>query len=495
MIIYIKNLECYKNAPNEKKEKIHLNRGFDLDRYPNRSIQEEMKKYVEYIGSYMSLGSMNARVGQFNQLGDFLRSEMPEMETFKGIDSEELQKKAKIWLAKHGKKIMCRRVRTDTGNVESQHPDLIKIIRSVLLFFNPLELDFSFDNDRWYIQSLPIKVINNPVNSIKSISFNGIKQENIKKEVKQVAYHRLTIRALNTVTQEIGITKKFCDFLFEKYPHIDSLTKLNRQIIEDFLVHMNSSKSQGGISNKNISRLKSVFTTAAMILECSPLMNLIFDSDGLKETKKLYKCYSDAELKRLNDAICKLDKQMARLLVLHQLLGTRICEALTLKRDSVYINDEGIIIMKIYQSKTKKYREIPIDEKIKSIFDKACEETIKMYGDTEYVFVDKKDPTKPMKYTKVKYHLTKMITQNDLRDDNGDLFGVGTHMFRHNYGKKLTEMHDDDVVIAKAMGHANTSSLQYYRKMGDEKISKETEKMWEYMDQTYGPIVRGWSKK
>ena len=48
MIIYIKNLECYKNAPNEKKEKIHSNRGFDLDRYPNRSIQEEMKKYVEF---------------------------------------------------------------------------------------------------------------------------------------------------------------------------------------------------------------------------------------------------------------------------------------------------------------------------------------------------------------------------------------------------------------------------------------------------------------
>ena len=48
-----------------------------------------------------------------------------------------------------------------------------------------------------------------------------------------------------------------------------------------------------------------------------------------------------------------------------------------------------------------------------------------------------------------------MIQKQNLRDDSGELIGVGTHIWRHCYGKRLTEMHVDDVTIAKLLGHAN----------------------------------------
>ena len=45
-----------------------------------------------------------------------------------------------------------------------------------------------------------------------------------------------------------------------------------------------------------------------------------------------------------------------------------------------------------------------------------------------------------------------LIQKKDLRDDHGELFGFGTHMFRHVYGIRLTELHLDDWTIAKTIG-------------------------------------------
>ena len=52
-----------------------------------------------------------------------------------------------------------------------------------------------------------------------------------------------------------------------------------------------------------------------------------------------------------------------------------------------------------------------------------------------------------------------MIYENDLRDDQGELFGFGSHLFRHTYGVKLTELHVDDWTISKLIGHKNVKTV------------------------------------
>src|SRR5699024_121813 len=90
------------------------------------------------------------------------------------------------------------------------------------------------------------------------------------------------------------------------------------------------------------------------------------------------------------------------------------------------------------------------------------------YGDTPYIFVDDKDTAHAMPYTKVQYRVTAMIYDKDLRDDNGELFGFSTHIYRHYYGVKLTEMHLDDWTIAKLLGHSSVRNVKYYRKMSNQ---------------------------
>ena len=113
--------------------------------------------------------------------------------------------------------------------------------------------------------------------------------------------------------------------------------------------------------------------------------------------------YSDAELKRLNAAIVERDPQVARALMIHQLLGTRISETLTLKRNSLFQSETGNWMMKIHQIKTGKDYSKAVNDDIKKLFEKACEYTKEKYGDTEYVFVTDKEPQKPMQYSRIQY--------------------------------------------------------------------------------------------
>ena len=97
-----------------------------------------------------------------------------------------------------------------------------------------------------------------------------------------------------------------------------------------------------------------------------------------------------------------------------------------------------------------------------------------------------------MQYSKIKYHISAMVHKNDLRDDKGELFGVGTHIWRHCYGKKLTELHVDDATIAKLLGHSNMSSLKFYRQIGNQQLAEETRDMRKHMDDLLIEITKDW---
>lgn len=75
------------------------------------------------------------------------------------------------------------------------------------------------------------------------------------------------------------------------------------------------------------------------------------------------------------------------------------------------------------------------------------------------------DTERPLQYNTIQNKVMEMIQKENLRDDNGELFGFGTHMFRHVYGIKLTEMHLDDWTIARLLGHKSTKNVKYYTKM------------------------------
>lgn len=192
----------------------------------------------------------------------------------------------------------------------------------------------------------------------------------------------------------------------------------------------------------------------------------------------------------LNREIVKLDAQTARLMIIHQMLGTRISDTLTLTPDCLSERN-GEIIIRIRQMKTKPY-EKPISAELAALIKKAIAYTKEKYGDTTYIFVDEKNPSRPMPYTTVQFRITDMIYKKELRDDNGEIFGFGTHIYRHYYGMKLTEMHLDDWTIAKLLGHSSVRNVKYYRKMSNQLLADETRKARQRLSAVILDNLDGW---
>lgn len=92
-------------------------------------------------------------------------------------------------------------------------------------------------------------------------------------------------------------------------------------------------------------------------------------------------------------------------MIIHQMLGTRISDTLTLTPDCLSERN-GEIIIRIRQMKTKPY-EKPISAELAALIKKAIAYTKEKYGDTTYIFVDEKNPSRPMPYTTVT--LSKMV--------------------------------------------------------------------------------------
>ena len=188
-----------------------------------------------------------------------------------------------------------------------------------------------------------------------------------------------------------------------------------------------------------------------------------------------------------------MDEQIARCLVIHQMLGTRISDTLTLECDCLYMENEQNMI-RIHQVKTKTF-EKPISAELSKLIQMALDYTRSKYGETKYIFVDEANSSRPMQYTTIVHKIRGMILKENLLDDAGNLFKFSTHLFRHYYGVKLTEMHLDDGTIARLLGHKRLGSVQHYRKMSNQKMADETRDIRNMMTEILYKTLDGWGEE
>ena len=105
------------------------------------------------------------------------------------------------------------------------------------------------------------------------------------------------------------------------------------------------------------------------------------------------------------------------------------------------------------------------------------------------------DPSLPAQYNRIQTQVVQMIREKDLRDDYGRLFGFGTHMYRHYYGVKLTEMHLDDWTIARLLGHRSLRNVKYYRKMSNKILADDTRKTRNRLSKMVLECLEGWEEE
>ena len=434
--IYFKDLACYQEASEEERKKCGREPYFDLSLLPTQQLRKEWGAYIKESARIYTLGTSFQHRVYYNQICRFLNSRIVCVKSMREQSKEKWEYQFKRWLMTEGIQINRKSQSVYSKEGIARNPNISYLLRMVD-FTCPNIWEDETEKDIWELEKLPIEIKNNPIKKVKTLNFTNIRQPDMRNEIKKGIYLLLQKEAIATVTKGITAGKRLTEYLHKKHPKMQSLGELDRDIFEEYLIHLKTDRTR---------------------------------------TKSLH-----GEITRL------------RALILHQMLGTRISDTLTLRTDCLR-GQPGDRVVHIRQMKTHPY-EKPVSEEIAILIERSIQYTKKKWGETEYIFVSDSDPSLPAQYNRIQTQVVQMIREKDLRDDYGRLFGFGTHMYRHYYGVKLTEMHLDDWTIARLLGHSSVHNVKYYRKMSNQILADETRKVRERLSQLILENLDGWGEE
>lgn len=492
MRLYFRDLPSYQNLT--EAQKLHPlyspNLSFNLDRLP-AALRNDFAAFIFDRAEALSYLSLRAEAEQFHSLADFITDSCPLLTKLTELPLDDLEHRLKLWILKTGKQLSYTRTRADARRTYTEDNPVIRYLAKAYRYFlPPVSTGFSKEDDIWDLTKIPIKLRASPANAASSINFTKIEQPDIRNEVKECCLYRLKRMALSTVMMELSAMNFLSKFLSEYFPEITSLKSMKRELLEEYLSYLYLESRRKKEYRSELYHLKTVFNTIGRLFSYDNLRGIFLKSDFEKRKHTIYKCYSDAELNRLHSGYRYLDKQTARLLIIHELLGLRISDTLTLRKSDLILGEHPRLF--ISQQKTGKPFEKKLNPEILSLLSASIHETFSKYGDCEYIFVSDKDPSKPMQYSALAYRMRTMIANLDLRDDHGKLFTVGTHLFRHTYGKKLCDLLNDDATIAALLGHTSLSSVSHYRQMSPQTLADQTKPVIDRRNDKINQFKKGW---
>ena len=490
--LYLIDLDCYARAEENQKKKVKESHCFDFGLLPTKGLQNEFRSFIENRSRQCALGTMIQERVIYQRFCRMVKDQRIRANSLHELEWEQWLLKIRSWLLEHGQKLTMQKVSV-YGKEKIVPSSLIAYVRKAYQFTEEEEEQDEIEKDIWTLENLDIPYKKNLIKNYQTLNFTTIIQTDLREETKKAVYEHLHHEAITTISKEMTAIRRLSKYLKEKYPDIHSAEELDRELLEEYLTYLATEAE--GVNNyrMDLTRLRRILETIGKLYGYPHLESLFLTSDFPKQVQPKLKSYSDSELIRFNAVLAELDEQIERLMVIHQMLGTRISDTLTLQRDCLY-RQNGHPMIQIRQMKTNTFVK-PISAELELLIEKAIEYTEKMYGDTIYIFVDEKNTRKPLQYNTVQNRVMAIIQKKDLRDDNGELFGFGTHMFRHVYGIRLTEMHLDDWTIAKLLGHTSVKNVKFYRKMSLQIIADETREIRAEMSRMIRANLAGWGKE
>lgn len=489
---YYRELACYENADEKTIREIGKMDYYDLSQLPAETMKDEFRRYFRCRGRQVTLGTMQYEKTYLKQFCSALKTRRRIPESLLDWDEQQWVQMLKAWMLQNSIPLMEEK-KNVYGKLHLVEARLIRYLRRVLKAIQPEDMRQEQEKDVWELNKLDIPIEENPIYKTNTLNFTGILQDGIREEVKQAVYLHLKYEKLGTIKRELTSLRQFSKYLEDKQPGIQSCAEIDRALLEEYLIHKATNGSSGRGNSDDILKLRSVLESVGKIYGYPHLEKLFLSTDIPPEIQPEFKSYSDKELKRLNAHITKLDEQITRCLVIHQMLGTRISDTLTLQRDCLSILN-GVDMIKIQQVKTNTFQK-PISAELAALIRKAIAYTEERYGETTYIFVDERDSSRPLQYTTIKHKVLGLIQKENLQDDEGKPFRFGTHMFRRSYGVKLTELHLDDWTIAKLLGHKGVGAVMHYRKMSNQILADETRRAREEQTRILLANLDGWGEE
>lgn len=488
--IYLWDLYDYANETEKNKNMISKNPYYDLDKIKSQKMREEIAAFVYYRST--QIGSLRFYIDsrQFAKLCKFFEKRCKAESSLLDKPIDVWLKELKKWMIKNSMKL-TEDNKDVSGKVYQTRTKLPRYFEMLLKYTNKDERP-EIEKDIWVLDNLDISIRDDLIRKTKTLNFTKISQSEIKEKIKKGIYYNLQSEAIDCVKKELTALRRLSAFLRDKYPEVQRCEEISREIIEEYLIYLKTELGDKICLHSDLNRLRKILQVTGQVCEIPNLGNLFLNRDIPPVPKANTKLYSDNEIKRLNTKIISLEEQLARVLIVHQMLGTRISDTLLLQQDCLsFHNTQYFVEINQGKSHSKKYQK-PISEELAALIQKAMEYTKEMYGETKYVFVNENKPDEPINYGTLRRKVLKIIYEEKILDDQGEYFGFHTHMFRHVYGCKLSDMNFDDWTISRLLGHNNLRNVKYYRKMSNQRLAEETRNVRDILSEMILKCIDKW---
>lgn len=485
----LKRMDGDECASTAEKKRGH----YDLSLLPGQGLRKEVEAFFRYHGRRVKTNTLYHENQSYRYFCESLRGRKEIPKSLLDLDEEVWVKFLSVYLIKQGKALIEKSFYENDRPLtrESRHIQwLRKLIHYTREQSNLNDIKPEQEKDFWHLDKLGIDLKRGADDHVKTFDFRKISQPVMREEAKKAIYYLLHLNKVKTVRYNLISLKQFSIYLKNEKPEMKSFAELNRAIIEDYLVYTSTEEPAGNGRIGKLWKIKRVLAVIGKLYEWNHLEHLFSRSDIPKVVLPEFDSYSDEEIRNLNKGIIKLQEQMARCMMIHQMLGTRISDTLTLRRDCLW-NQDGVDMIRIYQEKTSLFQK-PIDPMLATLIRKAIAYSEEYLGESIYIFPNDNDPSQPLSYGVLRKQFIALMNKEQMKDDDGEVFHFKSHKFRRTYGAKLVEAHADDWTIAKMLGHKSITAVIHYRRTNNQTIEEETRAFREMQTQLILENLKGW---
>ncbi|HCW53769.1 MAG TPA: hypothetical protein DG753_08545 [Clostridium sp.] len=471
----------------EKQRKAgNFSNSIDFSICNNENLKNEIKNALAYMIENRTIkinGVFHDKYIIVNII-KFINKEIRGKNSFLEFDNEQIYEEYEKYLKNRGlaHRSIVKRVSADMTlkkYVErNKAANLIKRIYDINKAAKHHNLKENL-KDVWDIRNLDISVSGfNSARPRYTINFEKIYQPKIREVVKKYEYERLKNSKYSTIIDDLKAINLFSKFLYEKYPAIEGLDQLTRDIVLEFLGYVEMQDMCHTTKGQRKGCLRVFLNLIVMYgWEYTPKMKLLHKSDYGKKVMILPKPISLKVLKELNENIRYLPEVIQKMVFVIQNIGMRVNELCRLKIGSVKTDKEGDYFLEYYQSKVDKFNRIPIKKDVAQVILNQEEETLSRFKDTKYIFT--RDGLKPIGQESFSYHINRLAFERNITDEQGNLYRFKSHHFRHTVATGYVNNGMNPNMIRMMLGHRKMKSIMSYIELRDATVIDALEEVFE----------------
>jgi integrase len=361
-----------------------------------------------------------------------------------------------------------------------------------------------YSADKWDVKHLAVN--NRGSERYKTIDFADIKQEWLKEAAKKYIRVLAINGSIDRIQQNLSSLKLFSQFIQDKFPQLIA-SGITRFVIEEYLFYLKKADLKPTTRQIRLINLISFLKEChrkSLLSNCDP-QYLIYPEDIPKIPKSIPRFIPETVMAQLNQHSRHLDRNLQRMIMIHQETGMRISELCALKYDCLSKDSDGDYFVKFFISKVNKKNNIPISQDTANLILEQQAMVISEFERHDLLFpmphhvMQMNGKLKKSKNDSIgKQWLRKTITNQlnnlarkyNISAPTGEIWFFDTHSFRHTTATRMINNGTPQHIVQKFLGHETPTMTSRYAHIHDESMKKEFAKFQGKMVNIHGDITK-----